>query len=851
MKKLFWLIFVLGFFVLGTSARAQTPSSEADSDAFINANFILQDAYNGVLCVSQDGACPAEISVAVPCLAADCARTEQTYAVSQTFDTIQGAAEAAQPGNLIIITPGRYAGVNLELTGGTDGAYIHFLGWGEPGSVIIDRIADPALDWLRHNFYFIAAHHYIIQNLAFENAPDGAGIFVSGFFSETGQFAHHVIVMNVYSHDNSNWGLHTTATNYILVQDSVFTNSREEHGAYFSGSGDNMLIRRNVFQGNIASGLQVNSDPYSATEELYYWISNTSGDTCGISEDDLEFITWDEVKACYDAQGLPDLGEFIEDGISQGIIIEQNVMTANGEIGGAAINLASLRNSTVRNNIIYGNFAGGITCWDDAYAESKGLDSSPFGCANLVISNNTIVDDEGNRGGLIITNDAHDIQIFNNIIIRDRFDAYEIAFNSGNGTRGGSNYYTAQNVEESPGYAGDEGSFADISVAEGLAQFVNPNFNFWVLEGEGRVMTNPDRPDFSPLPDSVLATAGNLAYATQWDALGNSRSGTEIGALAVGVGSVAAPDRPGPQQPAAESPPAPAQTSPGLVAYSQGGQIYLLDILSGPQNLSAMMDTIAPGLDGWVNIAPDGQWLLMETERFDPECNGWACLAIGTVPFGATGVIYVDGAPLHSGNFGAVASGGGTVVYAQTDGPHSMDIFSTTRSDTGWASPVVLTSDSPYDWNDVPALSSDGARLLFECGNEPYGAAGTAICEVNIDGSGLRVVLTPDNAPAGFSPGGALTHADYAPDGSIVFEGEWNGSQIWRLPAGGTEAIPVGAAFNNDNAPCVLSDGRIVSLWLDRPGGPGLHELKIMNADGSGEQMLVQDADVVEIGCGG
>jgi hypothetical protein len=61
----------------------------------------------------------------------------------------------------------------------------------------------------------------------------------------------------------------------------------------------------------------------------------------------------------------------------------------------------------------------------------------------------------------------------------------------------------------------------------------------------------------------------------------------------------------------------------------------------------------------------------------------------------------------------------------------------------------------------------------------------------------------------------------------------------------------VGAAFNNDNAPCVLSDGRIVSLWLDRPGGPGLHELKIMNADGSGEQMLVQDADVVEIGCGG
>ncbi len=571
MRRVFCLFVLVGLLTSAVVITAQEPPAEADSEAFISANFHLQAAYNQVLCVSGDGACPQEISVSVPCMVAACVPSEQTYAVSQTFETLQAAADAAQPGDLIIITPGRYAGVQIEATGGEEGAYIHFLGWGEPGSVIIDRSADPSLSYLRHHFYFIAAHHYIIQNLTFENAADGAGIFVSGYFSATGQFAHHFVVLDIYSHDNGVWGLHTTSTNYLLIQDSIFTNSGEEHGAYLSGSGDNMLIRRNVFQGNNASGLQINADPYTATEELFYWLSNSTGDTCGWTEDDLEALTWHEVKECYDSQGLPELGEFIEDGIGEQIIIEQNIITGNGAAGGAGINLASVRNSTVRNNLIYGNDAAGIACWDDSYTEAKGLASSPFGCQNVQILNNTIVDETGNRGGLILTNDARDMQVYNNIIIRDRFDAYEIASNSGTGLHSGANYYFAQYVEESPGFGGEENSITGFTVSEALAQFVNAGFAPWVVEGDAYPILNPERPDYHVLVDSVLATGGDARFAPALDADGMPRTGLEIGAYGVGSGVARAPSEPVAQSSEINA------TAQGFITYALDGQLYLME----------------------------------------------------------------------------------------------------------------------------------------------------------------------------------------------------------------------------------------------------------------------------------
>jgi hypothetical protein len=81
----------------------------------------------------------------------------------------------------------------------------------------------------------------------------------------------------------------------------------------------------------------------------------------------------------------------------------------------------------------------------------------------------------------------------------------------------------------------------------------------------------------------------------------------------------------------------------------------------------------------------------------------------------------------------------------------------------------------------------------------------------------------------------------------VVFEADWEGEQIWRLLPG--SAIPelISPDFNNDNSPCGLPDGRIVSLWL---GHAGVHEIKVMSPDGSSYFLLLPDTDVEDIGIG-
>ena len=629
------------------------PADEPDTAAFINANFRLQEGYSRVLCVAGDGSCPAEVSAAVPCLTAACDHPARTYSVAAAFDTIQAAADAAQPGDLVIILPGRYAGLDYEETGGADGAYIHFLGWGEPGSVLVDRPARPDVGYLRHQFYLIDVHHLIIQNLTFTGAADGAGLFVSGYFSGTGDFAHHVIVTDVYSHANGDWGLHTTAASFLLIQDSIFTGSQAEHGAYISGSGDDIVLRRNVFQGNAAAGLQVNADPQTATAEVFYWLADQTGDTCGWTEDDVDFTgaaTWDDLKACYAGQGLPDRGGFFEDGVSERLIIEQNVITGNGAAGGAGINLASVRHSTVRNNLIYGNGAAAIACWDNAYAEEKGLASSAFGCQNVTIAHNTLVDEGGGRGALILNQDARDMAVFDNVIARDRFDAYEVTGRSGEGLRSGANYVSAQVVEDSPGVVlldtdPASGSIVGGSLGDALSQFVAPGFAPWVLEDGPWPTLNPARPDFHPRPDSALVGLADPAYTPTLDLLGTPRASGTVGALEPSAVADAPPG---------EATPAPVAVigSGGFVTYAlpDGGGVFRLAAQPGaqPEDVSAALETIAPGMDEWLATAPDGAWLLTSTDRFDPACAGWPCLAVLSADLATVETVTVDDAPLHT-----------------------------------------------------------------------------------------------------------------------------------------------------------------------------------------------------------
>jgi hypothetical protein len=167
----------------------------------------------------------------------------------------------------------------------------------------------------------------------------------------------------------------------------------------------------------------------------------------------------------------------------------------------------------------------------------------------------------------------------------------------------------------------------------------------------------------------------------------------------------------------------------------------------------------------------------------------------------------------------------------------------------------LLSGLSNYAYNSSPALSADAKQLVFDCGNRPYGGEGTAICEASIDGQQFRVVLTPDDVPTGFTAGTALHHPDYGLNGSIVFEADWNHDErIWMLDSANNEPTLINGNFHNDNSPCALANGRVVSLWLGRPENTrSYHEIKLMNADGTNNTMALMGQDVADVvlGCGG
>lgn len=303
-----------------------------------------------------------------------------------------------------------------------------------------------------------------------------------------------------------------------------------------------------------------------------------------------------------------------------------------------------------------------------------------------------------------------------------------------------------------------------------------------------------------------------------------------------------------------EGTPPPPPAKPGIIVYTLNGRLYRIQAAQGaaPEDLSRALDSLAPGADEWVNLSSNAAWLILSTERFDPACSGWACLVILPADLSSWEVVRVNGQVLHPA-FSAIAPRGDLIVYADAGGPHAQDLWAINKSGGAWSDPLLLTAASPYEYNSLPDLSLNASRVFFDCGPVPYGQEGTAICDVGTDGENLRLILTPQQGP-----GGSAQNALHAPhdalDGSLVFEADWGGELLWRLPPTGEEPSPIRPDLTNDNSPCVLPDGSIASLWLNRPENPqGVHELKVMSADGTSYFMAVVDADVADIGlgCGG
>ena len=480
-------------------------------------------------------------------------KSARKYLSSAVFKTLQEAADASRGGDLIAVMPGKYAGFVLgDKPDAGDGSYIHFKAMGNPGDVIIDRPSERDLDWM---VLLQAAHHVIIQgfNIAGHTGPGQplvgprAGIMLDGDFGRSSKQTHHIVIVGNFSHNHRKWGLHSTDTHTVLIQDNLFALSAQEHSAYASDGSDNYVIRRNIFFGSNASGLQCNIDSVSSFHEL-------------LKNPELSGYRKEEPTRDW-AVGLVKLATSkfgannFPDGIGVNFIIEDNVINGNGKAGGGSLNLAGLQDSLIQNNLLYGNFNHGIAQWDDAnpydehYVEPgpqspeqvKGPSDLPlWGCHSNLIRNNTVLMNNRGRAAMQCRNGSWGTVMRNNIFINDQAASIEIFNTSIFHLDSSFSVINKLSYMEMPdslkrlALTLPEGPETTSGVTrDGLAkEFVRYGEEPWVIIEGNWWRLNPNRPDFRPKATSaMLSRRGDRTQLPGHDLSGRKNRDPFIGAL--------------------------------------------------------------------------------------------------------------------------------------------------------------------------------------------------------------------------------------------------------------------------------------------------------------------------------
>jgi predicted glycoside hydrolase/deacetylase ChbG (UPF0249 family) len=573
MRRGIWILLALVAPAPATAGLGTPPSPvfvrTTSSDEWVTRTFRVQSRPRRVLVVSSRGERPVTIDVA----RLDLNRTrapspDLRLHVDAIFATLQEAADAAHGGDLVAALPGVYAGFVLrDKADAGDGRYVIFEALGRPGEVTIDS-AGPDPDWM---VLFQGAHHAIIEGFEIAGhtgpglAPVGprAGIMIDGDFGRTGRMAHHIAIVSNFSHNHRKWGFHSTDSHTVLIEDNLFALSAQEHSGYASDGSDNYVIRRNVFHGSNASGLQCNLDTVSSFHEV---LKNPAFRSFPREEPTREWASSlvHRATALFGARNFPD-------GKGENFIIEDNVIWGNGRAGGGSLNLAGLQDSLIQNNLVYGNFNHGIAQWDDANpydaayvtpgprepADVRSPDDLPlWGCARNHIRNNTVLMANANRAALQARNGSWGGKYRNNIVVNDVASSIEIfntslfRLDSGYNVANAVAYPSATGPLEGLALALDATNHSRLGITreQAAAEMVRYGDQPWVLIEGHWWRLNPDRPDFRPRAGSRLfAGRGDPGDIPGRDLAGHSRPAPDIGALAAaapGATTAAGPARP-------------------------------------------------------------------------------------------------------------------------------------------------------------------------------------------------------------------------------------------------------------------------------------------------------------------
>ncbi len=265
--------------------------------------------------------------------------------IDSAFATLQYAADNVLAGDSVLVLPGNYAGFDLRGVDGTQTSPIVFKALGD--SV---RITDnnPRTD---DGINLEGPDWVVIDGFTVTGVPRNGIRLVT---------AEHIVIKNNTCLNNSR-GILTGFVEDVVIENNLCAYSWDEHGIYHSNSGDNPIIRYNVCHDNNGCGIHMNGD------------ESMGGD-----------------------------------GLITNATIEGNIIYGNGIGGGSGINCDGVADSRIFNNLIYDNYASGVSLY-----RIDGADGS----YNTKVYNNTIINDTAGRWCVNIGHSSEADTVYNNILI--------------------------------------------------------------------------------------------------------------------------------------------------------------------------------------------------------------------------------------------------------------------------------------------------------------------------------------------------------------------------------------------------------------------------------------------------
>ena len=274
---------------------------------------------------------------------------------TQEYMAIQAAADAAQPGDTVLVYDGNYAGFVVS-SSGTAAAPIHFRAAGSKAVINVDGPTGDSI---------------VLQNVS--------NISVEGFYMES-PGKRCVEAMGATP---------VAPMQGLLIRNNTCHASGVE-GFFLSNVSGGVIELNNIInagRGNNPGGHGIS-------------LSNAGSDDTTLRDNIISGSSGDGMNVSGEAAGGGD-------GLIQGLLLEDNTISGSRLNG---VGLDGVQDAVVQNNLVYANGLSAVRGYQSAGAQ---------GPRNLTVANNTLLVSASGEFAIKLTEDLGGHTLFNNILLSD------------------------------------------------------------------------------------------------------------------------------------------------------------------------------------------------------------------------------------------------------------------------------------------------------------------------------------------------------------------------------------------------------------------------------------------------